>query len=334
MGCELEGRRHTKVASATTKRPEQVRILLCRRGDDPAVGCHQLDREQVVTAQTTPSTEPSHAPTECQSGNARVADEASGDRQTVFGGSGVQCGPRRTPTAAHTSRLDVDGDLIQQTQVEHDRTIGYDMPREPVPAAPHREIHGVPTARAQDIHHLGSRPRLSDHPWTAPDRAVPHRRIKSVLIFLVGLGEHLAGERSRQFRYRADVNRRHDPPPQSDAARTEAGAAMSGHPPDWLTAWWSGPHERGVMPKPRAGQTAAECSSRYSRPGTQSADKMVHLIVEPNATPALRHAPTASTSDPRQGSVLSPTAGVPGAVRRLLYELRLGSEQTPRAADG
>ena len=49
IGCtEHERRDHAEVAAAAPQRPEQVWVLGCAGGDEPAVGQYDVGREQVV----------------------------------------------------------------------------------------------------------------------------------------------------------------------------------------------------------------------------------------------------------------------------------------------
>ena len=62
----FEGSNDPEVAATTAERPEQVGVLVLARAEDPAVGRHDVGREQVVEGKAVAGHDPAEAATEGQ----------------------------------------------------------------------------------------------------------------------------------------------------------------------------------------------------------------------------------------------------------------------------
>ena len=81
MGLEQEAGHHAEIAAAAAQRPEEVRVLLLARGDEAAVGEHDVGLEQIVDGQAVFARQVARAAAERQSGDAGRRDDAEGHRQ-------------------------------------------------------------------------------------------------------------------------------------------------------------------------------------------------------------------------------------------------------------
>jgi hypothetical protein len=73
---ELEGGDDPKAAAATTKGPEEIRLVLLVGAEVPSVGSHELDRFDVARGESVLPAEPAEAAAE------RVADDPDIGRGT------------------------------------------------------------------------------------------------------------------------------------------------------------------------------------------------------------------------------------------------------------
>ena len=96
MKAELERGDHAEVAAAATQRPEQVGVLVLGRAQPLAVGRHDIDREEVVDRETVLAHQPADATAEREPGDAGVAHDSAGGRQTVRLRLAVDVAPQST----------------------------------------------------------------------------------------------------------------------------------------------------------------------------------------------------------------------------------------------
>lgn len=189
---ELELRHHTEVATTTAKRPMKIRVLLGGCGDDPAVGRDDAGREQVVAAQAGAAAEPPDTASERQSRHARVADDATGDRETVCLCRGVELGPRRATRAAGSPRAAVDRHGAHRAEIDHQPVFADTVTGEAVATPAHRDLHALLACvreRRRDVLCGGA---LRDRRRAAVDIAVP-QRTGGVVAVVAGC-EHRASE--------------------------------------------------------------------------------------------------------------------------------------------
>ena len=83
MRPELEVRDDSEIAAATSKCPEQVRVLLGSRAQDVAVGGDDLRSEQGVYGEPAVAAQPSHPTAEGEPTDAGVTHEAGRHSQPV-----------------------------------------------------------------------------------------------------------------------------------------------------------------------------------------------------------------------------------------------------------
>ena len=74
--AELEAGHDAEVAAAAADGPEQVGVLLLARGDEPALGGDDLDRDERIDGQAVLAHQPADAATERQAGQADAAGVA------------------------------------------------------------------------------------------------------------------------------------------------------------------------------------------------------------------------------------------------------------------
>src|SRR5688572_20119335 len=78
-----------EVPSASSKPPEEVRVLRLARSTKPAVGRDNLRGNQAVDGQAKLATQPSKPSTESQPGDPRTGDDSGRNRRAVLRGGAV-----------------------------------------------------------------------------------------------------------------------------------------------------------------------------------------------------------------------------------------------------
>src|SRR5271165_474067 len=89
------------------------------RAHDPAVGQHDLTRQEVVNGKPELAVQPTHPAAQRQAAHAGVADHTAGDRQPVGLGRRVHFGQRGPAADPRAPRHRIDRDLVERAEVDH-----------------------------------------------------------------------------------------------------------------------------------------------------------------------------------------------------------------------
>jgi DNA-binding transcriptional LysR family regulator len=116
VGAEREGGDHAEVATAAVQRPEEVGMLGLARRDLPAVGGHQLDRDQIVGSQPMGPGQPADASAEGEPRDAGAGHHPHRHDEPVRLGRRVDVGQRGPSFDAHGRRRRVDRHGMEITE--------------------------------------------------------------------------------------------------------------------------------------------------------------------------------------------------------------------------
>ena len=136
-----------EVAAAAAQRPEQVGVLVLARAHEPAVGEHDLGREQRVDRQAVVAHQPADAAAEREPADAGVRDLAGGHGEAVLLGRGVELAEQRAAADADHGALGVDVDARSAPRMSmHSAPSRTERPETEWPPA--RIVKATPASRA------------------------------------------------------------------------------------------------------------------------------------------------------------------------------------------
>jgi hypothetical protein len=196
--AELELGDDTEVATPALDAPQQVRVLVGARAQDPAVRRDDLGGDEARARRPEQTLEPPRAAPERQAGHAGVRHPAAGHRQTVRLRGGVELAPGQAGAEATGATLDVDLHPLHRTHVDDDAVVAARVAgaRVPAPAdGDHEVLLAGMVQRELDV--LGAR-ASRDQQRSPVDRAV-EQAARLVVAGIAGPDE-LAAERLRQRR--------------------------------------------------------------------------------------------------------------------------------------
>ena len=193
MQLELEAGDDAEVAAAAPDGPKQLRILVRRGSQDPAVGDDNLRRNEVVDSQAELAGKPTHAATQGQPTHTGVADKTGGCCQPVSLGGGVHVGQQCTATDSGASARRINGDLTKLTQVDHEPGVVDRGPRHVVCPTTYGDLEPLLPRKDDCCADICCVQAAGDHGRVAVDLGVPHHP-RSV-VGAVRRHDHLSGER-------------------------------------------------------------------------------------------------------------------------------------------
>lgn len=170
---EFERGDDPEVASASAQGPEKVGVLGRARLHEPAVGGHDIDREQVVAGEPVAPGEVSDPPAERQSGNTGAGNEPPCRGQTEHLRLVVEVSPRRARSGTSCLGNRIDTHSVHGRKVDHQAVVADGLAGDVVPAPVHREQE-VPVARKVDgCEDIGGSAASNDDGGPSIDHAVP-----------------------------------------------------------------------------------------------------------------------------------------------------------------
>src|SRR5215472_2413118 len=110
MELELELRDHSKIAAATTNRPEQVRVVLLTRAQNLSIRRNNVGSKQIVNRHAIFAREPTKASTQRQAGysGCGIDSHRSGERMFLDGSVEVTKCDARLHICSPGFRFDMD----------------------------------------------------------------------------------------------------------------------------------------------------------------------------------------------------------------------------------
>ena len=170
----LERRHDAEVPPAAADPPEEVGPLLLADRDGRGIGRHEVDRDEVVAGQPVAPHQEADAAAERQARDARAAHGASGRRQAVGDGLGVEVGPRAAGIGSCGSRCDIDTRAPHEGEVDEKTPVARAMAGDVVTAAANGDRQApLPCVRngPQDVRRAAA---AHDRRRMSVDRAVEH----------------------------------------------------------------------------------------------------------------------------------------------------------------
>ena len=176
-GCrlELERRHDPEVRAGPAHAPEELGILVLACPHDPAVGGHELDREQAVDRQTELALQPAHPAAEREAGHPGVGDDADRADEPVRLRGVVELGEQRAAAHAGGAPLGIDLGAAHPREVDHDAVVAGREAGDAVAAAPHGDDELLLTGEAEGRDDVVGARRPHDQRRPTVDHAVPDR---------------------------------------------------------------------------------------------------------------------------------------------------------------
>ena len=173
---------------------------------------HDVRLEEVVDGQPVGARQPADPAAEGQARDAGARDHSGRDRQPVRLRRPVEMAEGRARRDAHPSRVRIDADVRQATQVEHDAALDGPVAGHVVSPTPDREGEPELACRTDDGSDVADTARADDGGRPAVDHPVPDATC--VVIAVVAGFDDPSADRIAQSR-----QRRHRPPPMCPSSR-------------------------------------------------------------------------------------------------------------------
>ena len=170
-GPGIRRKNDPEVAAAATERPEQVGVLVLARAQDPAVGRHDVGREEVVEGKAVARHDPAEAAAERQPRDAGRRDDTAGDSKPVDLGLGSALSSSRPAVRARCCSADRRGSPSCAT----DRSSGRHRSGpagHAVATTPYRQLQTFVTRGRDRRHDVGDALTLRDQRWALGDQRV------------------------------------------------------------------------------------------------------------------------------------------------------------------
>jgi hypothetical protein len=135
----LECGHDAEVAAAPAQRPQELWIAVFAGPDDLAIGRDDLRADQRVAGEPARSHQVADPAGQCQAGDSRVDERASGRRQAVGGRRRVEVEPLAAALGVGDPSLRVDRDAAHVAQVDDEGVVGDAVTGDAVAAAAHRD---------------------------------------------------------------------------------------------------------------------------------------------------------------------------------------------------
>ena len=167
-----EARHDADVAAATADRPEQVGVALLVDGQDPAVGGHDLGRDQVVDRHAVLAGEEADAATGRQAADADAGRVTERDGEAVLGRGRGHLAGRQAGLGPGQAPIWIDQEALHRGEVEDDAALRRAVTRQAVAAAPDRELETRLGREEHGPRDVGGVRRLDDDRRDAVEPAV------------------------------------------------------------------------------------------------------------------------------------------------------------------
>jgi len=214
MEVELESRDHADAAATATESPEEVPVLLGARGEILAVGGDDVDRGEIVGAQSVLVPEVSETATEGEPRHSGRGDDAEGCREPERLRLAVDVPQRGTRLDPRRSLLGVDPYAGHRREVDDDPAITDGGSGDVVAAPANRHEEVVLADEVHAVDHVGHARTPEDEPRIPVDDPVPDGSRLVVVRFT--RTDHVPGEPRTELLQ--DPIRQHRPGPLHDAA--------------------------------------------------------------------------------------------------------------------
>ena len=165
---ELEPGDHAEAAAAAADGPEQVGVRLVVDLQQPAVGGHQLGREQAVDGQAVLAHQEPDAATKGDPADAHRSGVPEAGDQPVGAGRGGELAGCQARLGPGGPLLRVDLQSLHAGKVEDDAAVGAAVAGGAVPAAAHRQLEAAVAGEGDDPGDLGGVGGADDHGRVEP----------------------------------------------------------------------------------------------------------------------------------------------------------------------
>ena len=200
-------------------------MLALARHEEPAVGRHDVRREQVVQREAEPPRQIPDAASERETRHAGGRDDPAGRRQAERVGGRVEVAPGRTALSSRRRGGGIDADPSHPGEVDHDAAVARAEARDAVSAPADREVQPVLARRVHRRDDVACVLGSHDHERLPID----HRVVDAprVLVALVVRRDHVAPHLLAE---RVHRQRAHRSPPVLGPVRGHACCSSVTHP--------------------------------------------------------------------------------------------------------
>jgi hypothetical protein len=113
----------SEVAASTPKAPQKVRVLVCARRENAAIGRDHFRRHQVVATETVFVPQPANPTIQRQAGDTGMGDDPSRCCEAEGLGFAIDVAPRRAALDTRNPAVAINGDTVHLRNVDHQTVI-------------------------------------------------------------------------------------------------------------------------------------------------------------------------------------------------------------------
>ena len=161
-----------EVAAAAAQSPEQVRVIVGARGQEPAIGGDDVGGEQVVAGQAVLALQPADAAAEGEAGDAGRRHGAAGGGESEGLGLAVELSPGQARLGVRDPLHRIYPDAFHGRQVDDQSVVADRLSGNVVATAADRDGQTVLDAELECSHHVGHAGAPGDHRRPFVDHAV------------------------------------------------------------------------------------------------------------------------------------------------------------------
>ena len=162
-----------EVPAPAAQTPEELRVLVLAGVDEPAVGGHEVGRDEVVAGQAVLAHQPADPAAEREPGDAGRRDEATGHRQPEGLRLVVELSPGRAALGDDALGVRVDPDALHRRQVDDDPAVGGGEPGQAVSTTANGDLELLAARELDGGDDVGDARAANDERRTPVDHPVP-----------------------------------------------------------------------------------------------------------------------------------------------------------------
>ena len=204
MQSELEGGHNPEVAPTAADTPEQIRVFGCIGRQHPAIGRHDVDREEVVDGQAVFAHQPADATTQCQTREARSSDGASRGRKSKFLCPGNEFKQPEPGLSARSTLNGVDRDAFHLREIDDDTAITDRVARRTMPATAYSNRKVLAAREFNCTHNIGVIRASNNEGRIAVNQSIPDPA--SAAVAIAARIEHFATQPGLELLKRSQVH--------------------------------------------------------------------------------------------------------------------------------
>jgi hypothetical protein len=152
---ELEAGDDTEVAAAAAQRPEQILVLIVAGRNLPAIGEHDIGREQVVDGEPHTAGEVADAATQCETSHPGGRDDSAGRGQTERVGCVIDIPQGRAAPDPDDPLVRVDPHALHRREVDDQPVVHRAESWNAVAPTPNGQVDAAVAGSGNNGHHVG-----------------------------------------------------------------------------------------------------------------------------------------------------------------------------------